>query len=76
MTNDEKRVILDDLITLSGIRQPQPDDITVRDFARAAGITEQTALRRLEILHKQGVLDKAKAIRNGREINVYWKVGA
>ena len=63
MTNDEKRAILADLINLSGIRQQQPGDITVRDFAQAAGMPEQHAFRKLEHLHNRGVLEKGNACR-------------
>jgi hypothetical protein len=52
-------------------RQLQPGDKTIKKFAEEANLTVPAATRWLEVAARNGQIEKAKRLINGKLVNVY-----
>jgi len=75
MENEKRQQILAEILSLSTPPAPvEEDEITVLDYAQAAGCSVVAAQRRLDRLVDQGILLCREATRRGRICRAYRKV--
>ena len=75
MNDDTRQAIFDELMVLSGGKEIEPHQFTVKEFAAAIGVSARAARRRLETLQAQGHLER-EWVRgdNAQRVHAYWKV--
>ena len=69
----DKAAMLAQIVEEWGMGPVQPDEMTLREMAQAAGISEQSATRYAKRDVAAGKLTMRKGIVNGRQVNVYRK---
>jgi len=75
MSKCDKAALLAEIVELTRVPEPEPDEFTIREFMEASEQTAnyESARRRLERLIKQGVLQSRLVVVNGRTCRVYKK---
>ena len=71
----DKAAILAEMIELTRVPCPDPDEFTVREFLAAGGQgNHATAQRRLKLLEKKGVLTSRLVLADGKVSRAYKRV--
>jgi len=76
LTDEQKREILAEVIELTTPPQMRPGDVTVKDIAQAAGITDRKAYDRLQEMAGRDGWEIEKVLHDGHRIWVLRKAGA
>ena len=69
----DKAAMCAQIVAEWGLEPQQPDEVTLREMAQEAGVSEQAAYRCVKRDVAAGKLTVRKATVNGRQVNVYRK---
>ena len=72
----DKAAILAEIVGLFGLEPVREGDVTVKDVAKATGVTIETAGRHMNMLVGEGAYTAHDALVNGRRCKVFRKVQA